>query len=323
MARFKVKVDDLGMLLRLVQAVGRNTKGEQHAFLDDCILRVEKERLSILCMDENQVLAIMGEGKLDKTDVIETGLIPVELEFSLDSLKRFKDSDKIVVSYSMGGTKIDYEREKPHLLVRSKTKPVDEIKTDIENFPCKFENNVWKSPTSGRQIDTYIKIDASEFKEIVQDGEQIQHRSFPFTIKNNSIEVNVEDDDTGELIARELVVKEIKNGNDLKSLYSYGFGNAFGQLSGEIEIWIANETPLIVKKQWTNFSLTYMLAPIELQEEDEDQPTSDDNDVSEELLTNAKELLKEPEPLPPPKKVVAEPPKKTTIVPKKSIPKKG
>lgn len=294
MAKFKINAGDMLEILQYIQATGRTIKGETKPFHDDCIMQIGNNEILIRTRDSNQVLDT--ELHYPLKSIIEAGSIPLEIEKAIKDLKRFKADQEITISYGNGC--VEYERVKPKLHIKEQTIAEDKVHSALDAiaFIYKKETNGWYGRKKGFPIENYVKVDASEFKEIVLDGEQIQHRSFPFSVIGNVLNVVVEDSDTGNQISREIAVKEIKPKGDLKSLFSYGFGNAFGQLTGEIEIWLANSGPMVIRKKSDKIEVVYILATVELSDKDNVKtPSKEESKAADDIEKQAEESLEDGE----------------------------
>ena len=295
MATFHIKSGVLLKMFQETQAEGKTTKGENKPMLEDCFLDVKKTSLTIEAIDENEVLLVLSKTEVEKKTVKKVGKIPILLAKSIDSLKRFKADDIVYVDYLEESNIIQYLRKKPKLDVLTPTIAPDAVKSVVESHSFKFnaKENVWKA---GKELETdvYMKIPAEEFAEIIKDGEQIEYRSFPFRIENNVVEVTVADEESGAAITREVNAKSVDSEETIESIYSYGFGNAFNNLSGELEIWLINGGPMFVKKENGKSKLIYILASTELQdEEDDDEDDNTDNVDRGEIDEKLQESLDE------------------------------
>lgn len=307
MIAFTIKKNVFQTILELTQANGKTVKGENKPMYKDCIIEVGKKELSIKTLDENEILYIGITSKI--TGVTEEGKIPVELEPLIEGVKRFNDKDEITISYD---ELITISRKKPILNIKIPTMAIDEVKSQLDGeFPFTFDskNNYWTDGES-TTLDTYAVLDVNQFTEVIKDGEQIKHRTFPFKIEKGKIMVTVEDIDSGAGVNREIEVTKLDAKKEVSSLYSYGFGNAFGNLSGEIKIWIANEEALAIAKHTDDYDLVYILATTELEDEDEEEGEEDDDEnniskdideIVEEGEEESEENEPEPEPEPEPK----------------------
>jgi len=287
MTEFNIEAGVLKEVLTLVQAAGKTVKGDNKPLLSDCILHAKNDSLIINAIDENEILITMIKIKMEKKDIVESGKVPITLEECIEVLKRYKSKDKINI---VCDESITFLRKSPKLKIVIPTVSEDSIKSQIsmKDFPFKHSKGIWHTKTM--KFDTSVTLDSNQFSEVVKDGEQIQYRTFPFTVNKNKLTVTVEDVESGRRIERELDSKEIKAKKNIASLFSYGFGNAFGNLIGEITIHLCNEAPMIIEKKTDNYDLTYILAStvledseIEDENENEDIDETLDDYISEEI----------------------------------------
>lgn len=290
MVKFQTKAGKLLQLFLYIQAEGKTIKGDKKPFNIHAVLHVKDTEATMEAQDEHQGLIAIGILR-DVKAVDDPGDIPVEFvnpkekdkPNSIKDLGRYGSEDEITVEYNPGQNKIHFKRSKPSKLNKSTpTIPMDKIETKVDYVPFEFQSvqNAWRGKKKGFLVDNYVKINTKQFEEVIKDGDQIQHRSFPFTMKEDgTLNVIVEDLETGEKFDRDLEIvsmrmpDKIDENNvkitEVKSIYSYGFGNAFGQLSGEIELWMASNGPMIIKKTDDDIEVTYILATLKLRKEDE------------------------------------------------------
>lgn len=283
MIAFTITKSVFQTILELVQANGKTVKGENKPMYKDCVIEVGKKELTIKTLDENEILYIEITSKI--TGVTEEGSIPVELEPIIESVKRFSDKDEITIKYD---DLIFISRKKPFLEVKTQTMSLDQITSKLDgDFPFTFDtkNNLW-TDGANTKLDTHIVLDANQFTEVIKDGEQFKHRTFPFKIEKGKMMVTVEDVDSGAGVNREIEVTKLDSKKEVSSLYSYGFGNAFGNLSGEIKIWIANQEAMAISKHTDSYDLIYILATTELEDEDEEEKVDDDEEDGETNVTD-------------------------------------
>jgi len=294
MTKFNIKAGILKNIFSYVQAIGRTVKGENKPMLKDLILNVSKSNIKVEAIDENEVLITLIKAPMKKDLVKEIGNIPFDLDETnkknhVNGIKRFKNDETITVRYVQdeGTDIVIFKRVKPKLEVELPTIALDTVTSSVSaDIPFKFskKTNTWSA--GELVLDTYIKIDAEEFMEVVQDGEQIEYRSFPITVYEKYVLVTVSDDESGAKIRRQLNAKEIKTKETIGSIYSYGFGNAFGNLKGEIEIWLCNEGPMIIRKTTEEINLVYILATTELEEDSQEDGEGSVDGVDDEDINN-------------------------------------
>jgi len=298
MTQFRVKAGVLQTMFAYARAEGKNTDGKTVPLLNDCVLNVMKNTLFIQSVDENQTLITLAKYPINKEDVKSVGEIPIFFEKSIKAVNRFKANDIIVVEH-LEGNLIEYRRKTPKLEVTATTIDRDAVASAIEDtLPFKYDSkqNAWTAG-KGFKTEAFMKIDAAEFEEVVKDGEQIEHRSFPFTIEGKTVSVTVADDESGDKVLRELkpIEKTLKVDEDIGSVYSYGFGNAFNNLKGELSIWVKDGGPMFIKQVHDDISLTYVLATTELQDEKVEEDENTDNIETGEMDEKLQESLDDSE----------------------------
>lgn len=320
MVQFIEKKQIIEKILKYTQAEGKNTKGNKKPLIEDCVISLSKDELQITASDPDE--AVFMQITLPSKQIDGEGEIPLELKDAITSVGRFKDEEMRI---SFDEKLVYYERVKGKKLhIKRPTPSPDDIKSRLEKFPFKYDEktNTWKAGQVS--FDTYIKIDADEFKEVIEDGEQVQHRSFPITVTKDAITAIVEDTDSGAQNERELNHIKIETKEAIESLFSKGFGNVFGQLSGNIEIWMANNEAMVIQKKDENITVVYVIAMVELiTEEDEKETNKKEEPIKEESNDPTMEPpLDEEEPGEEPAEDYEEPPLPTRSIEKKKLTKR-
>jgi hypothetical protein len=280
----KHKAGELKEILEYVQATGRNVKGESVDFIKDCLLVVGKNNVHVEAVDENEALMVVIDLATDKSLKQTPGNIPLELAKAIKALTRFKSDDVVSVNYA--DNFVEFVREKPKLRERVPTIGEADIESVINELPFDIAEMTFQPPEGDiMSLDTRIEIESAEFAEIVKDGEQIQNRLFPISISGGVAAVMVENVDTGELIERQLDAKKVSAKGDVSSMYSQGFGNAFGNLSGAVEIFLCQDGPMVAVKKTEHFTLHYFVAHSSMsedEEEDEEEEPEEDEESEED-----------------------------------------
>jgi len=294
MPKFSIKAGILLEVLNLVRMKGKNHNGDNVTLIQSCILKINKKNIKIETTDLQE--AVFTEVTIKEFNCIEEGLIPVELEKPsndkkkntlIDSLERFKSDDEIEVELQYGI--IVVKRNKPRLTKKVNTITIDEVNYENEEgIPITYisKNDTWNTD-GGRNYTTKIIVDASEFKEVIKDGDQIAHRSYPVMVNSKEVIVSTFDKDSGAGSERELVVVE-KDGlrcgtKPIGSLFSYGFGNVFGNLKGKINIWLYQDQAMIIHQDNKSYEYVIVYSSLEAEEtECEDvEMESEEIDINE------------------------------------------
>jgi hypothetical protein len=306
MAKFSIKAGILLEVLNLAKKKGQNHTGDTTTLIEQCILNVGKKSIKIETTDLQE--AVFDEITIKEFKCIEEGLIPVELEKSsddkkknslIDILGRFKPDNDVEVDLQYGVIVI--KRIKPRLTKKVNTINIDDINYDNseEGIPIKYikKNDSWLTD-GGKKYTTKIVIDASQFKEVIKDGDQIAHRSYPITISNKDVIISVYDKDTGEGGDRELVTEKdgIRCGTKpVSSLFSYAFGNVFKNLKGKLNIWLYQDEAMIITQDNKSYEFLTLYSSLEVEptEEDEIEVSEEEIDVDEIDLNDLEEISEE------------------------------
>jgi hypothetical protein len=275
------KAGELKEVLEYVQATGKNVKGENVDFIKDCLLVVSKNKVHVEAIDENEALIVVIDLTTDEGLKQTPGNIPLELGKAIKALARFKSDDVVSVNYS--DNFVEFVREKPKLRERVPTIGEGDVESVIKELPFNIAEMTFQPPEGDVMgLHTRIEIESAEFAEIVKDGEQIQNRLFPISISGGVATVMVENVDTGELIERQLDAKKVSAKVDVSSMYSQGFGNAFGNLSGAVEIFLCQDGPMVAVKKAEHFTLHYFVAHSSMSEDEEEEEEEEPEEEPEE-----------------------------------------
>ena len=260
MSTFKIQAGILEDVLNLVKAKGKDHDGNDVTFINNCVLDIDKTGIIINTLDDKE--SLLGNVKITKFTCIEEGLIPVEMPEKKDKknsllvvLSRFNKDDEIEVSYDNEGI-ITVKRAKPRLSYKVNTIPFDDVSCHLQGehpFTYEPKSDIWITRGGLKYITKFV-LNADQFKEVIKDGEQIENRSYPLRVSTDVV-INVFDTDTGAGSSRQLEIIEKKPAivEPVASLFSYGFGNLFSNLKGEIEIWINQDNPLIIRQINDNY----------------------------------------------------------------------
>lgn len=280
----KTKISKLNKILQYAQLAGIDVKGKNSSLFEMCNLYINKKnkKITIKNIDKHKAVISIISSDYKKEDIIESGIVPIELKKVLKSLTRFSSVD--IISFVYNKT-ISYKRTSPKLKFTKKTINIDEVKTDLIqdiSFRYNKKDNYWTS--NKYKYDSYFKIESKELSELTEDAKEIETYSYTFKINEDTINVSIIDDDTGEFSERELKPIEIKNNKNIECTFAIGIGNICSTLKGIIECWITIGSPMIFKltDNVDNIEVIYILSSVDPEEEDEEEDEEETENESEE-----------------------------------------
>ena len=123
----------------------------------------------------------------------------------------------------------------------------------------KFDEN--GIPTIGKtELGNIIRLSVEDLQQVLLDGDVVEQRSFPFIFKDNKFIVEVGEDKAGKIIS------EIKANLTVKDAFSTGFAfgldNILHGLSGEVTLYTAQNSPMVLEKKHDKYRLVYLIAPM-------------------------------------------------------------
>lgn len=202
----------------------------------------------------------------------EAGLIPIgDVESFQKYLDRYNSSDEVTVSTT--DNLIIITRVSPQKIARISKSSVDTITTTkgvevLQNFQF---NDKGFPESKKTKLNLRLTLEADEIKKVVDDGEVVKQRIYPWMVDNGfSIKVGTEQLGQIEtLISLKKIEGEIPEQPSTKTVYAYGLDNIFGNIDGEIKVYLANGTqscPMLLTKETEKYNLTILLAPATVEE---------------------------------------------------------
>jgi hypothetical protein len=309
---FEIEAGRFNKLLKVMKCSGTSDKGKTVDWFEDAVITVRDGEIYAQGADfsERQSLAFFVT---QKVKTFEQGQIPIVINSLESKVSRFNSNDLITVFLSdVGGFKYitlyrPKSERKGELSFFVRTKGVEKVVSFFGDrdlgYVVEEENHRVVNEEKDRLLDWHIKVDASELKEVVKDGEQIKKRIFPFQISTDLINVRVENIDNLDFIDREIPHIELHypdGDTDIQAVYSTGFGNAFGSaLTGIIDIYLQQEDNLYIRKQVDeDCFFDYMIVPFKDTSKKEDEKQSGEEteeDIEQEFDEEVKAAAEEDE----------------------------
>jgi len=264
MPEFVCKVGDFKELLQVISLKGKDLKGKEYTAIPDFLLSVEPDGLKVKAMDNKGSLAVNLHYKAVK--VSQAGVMAIDSEILQGYLDRYNATDEVTVS----------AQENRIIIIRNNPQKVSRIPLSDESLVTSqgvdvFQNFV-KSPSGYYQSkktnwNVALTLKAEDVKDVVDDGEVVKQRIYPWKLENGALSIKVGAQPQGEI---ETIVSIIKAETETpfqpstKTSFAYGLDNIFGNLVGEVKVYLGNNMescPLILEKTSDKYSLVVFLAP--------------------------------------------------------------
>ncbi len=278
MTEFKIKISELREICELVSLEGKDLKGKSFRPIPDFIIDAGMDKPDILqvrAKNKGGQLALDLSFKLKETIAKPGQLVIGDTENFLGFLDRFNASDEVIVSTTEN--KIIMTRSNPKKVARIPMADQSTVETkDAQNFLDKYI----KGPdgfyqTTKTKFDVRLSLKAEDIKNVIDDGEAVKQRIYPWHLDQSGLNIKVEGPE-GE-IETSIPWKTLETASPLDqsggpmlrvdSAYAYGIDNIFGNLSGDVNINLANNIgacPIVIDKNTDKYTLKIILAPVVL-----------------------------------------------------------
>lgn len=261
MTKIQTKISDLLEICNMIKLEGKNASGSTEELVSNFLLNAKENNLYIetLCAS-GVVLAILNY----KTTVLEEGKIPIgEINTFISYLKRFESGDEVIIST---------EEDKVKIFRSSPQKTAYMPLTAEENIEDSLRaNNMSESINEQDGIKYFNKtslpvkviIDSKKIKEAVDDaGVKNIERFYPFLVDKDKFSMTVGTKQTGLIITNFADNIKIPEGKEtILTSFGAGLDNVFSNISGEVELYFGEQTPLLVIQKTEKFDFQYLVAP--------------------------------------------------------------
>lgn len=277
MIEVKCKVSDLREICDLISMKGKNPQGKEYVAVPDFMIKAVAGQplpmqgvLEVSATDSKNALAVGLKYKVES--VPEAGNLPIsDVETFIKYLDRFDATDSITVKTTQN--RIILERADPKKVARIPLAESDSIESGAKGDEAlaRFPLTTAGYPKSAKtHLSLKLLLDAGAIKGVIEDGEVVKQRSYPWTIDGNAFSVKVGSEQLGE-IETQIKVEKIEGDPEVprlagtKTCFSYGFDNLFSYIDGKIEVYLADGAeacPLYLVKKTDKFELRAILAPV-------------------------------------------------------------
>ena len=258
MTKIKGKISDIKKLLQLIKLEGKDTTGSSNSMIENCLLEAKEGKISTNILSKTNV--VIGFINYKALDIITEGEIPIgNIDEVLSYLKRFDDNDEITLETTEN--KIKLSRESPKktasIPMSARENIDDSLRAEAIKDSITEENGKYKFRDT--ELIASMKVDSHIIKQVLDDGDvQGLDRKYPISI-DEEIECKV-GDEAGGII--ETTISAIEKSGKAKSSFSGGIDNVFNNLSGEVEIHIAENGPMLVIKNDEDLEIKFVVAPL-------------------------------------------------------------
>lgn len=284
---FRINPSDFKEFLTILTSKGYEADSSSATtFINDCILRIDGNKIWTIVSDKMR--KFVCQAKLTILDVENPADIPIEIATMLKWLGTFGNSSLIEVVYDnglIGMRDISSKTEEFNMNTRMiyATKRKESIQNDlIVNLsfgPDTDKKLIEAIKKNGNSI--YIKTDdevtlfygvklpckfvmpADQMRKIMDDGERIGNRSYPFNFLKNSVEINIKSTDVSEQaqITREILPKEYKIKDEFSLTFTARLTNAVNNINGNTEFYTNTSGPMTIlsKNKSGNLEICYLV----------------------------------------------------------------
>lgn len=269
MTEIKTKISNLRELCQLVSLEGKDVKGKSIIPVPEFQILAEGGNLRVQAKNKGNQLAL----ELNyKAETPTPGIIVIgDVERFLKYLDRFNSSDTVTLKTTEN--KLILTRDNPLKVARIPQASGEilegkDASAFLERFK-KAESGYFETPKM--KFGVKLTLKAEDVKSVIDDGEAVNQRVYPWTFGNAGLRVKVGSEQSGE-IETVIEVKKIEAQSpttpEVKTAYAYGIDNIFGNLTGEVIVNLASggTCPMIVEKNVEQYSLKIILAPMEVVE---------------------------------------------------------
>ena len=268
MTKIEGTIQDLKEICRLVSLKGKDINGKEHIPIPEFLISAgsSPNLLEISAMDRGSHLVV---GLKYKMSVPSAGSMCIGNVIKFGKyLDRFNNSDTVTIESTENRISI----KKPGKVARFPMASEDSIEgREAVEVLKRFVKKDGVYASAKTNLNVSLSLVADDVKRVVDDGEAVDQRIYPWTLSENGLMVKVGEEQTG-IIETEIPIESLNCGTgsvDVKTSYAYGIDNLFGNLSGRVKIYLANgigACPLILEQETEKYKFKALLAPVVLPE---------------------------------------------------------
>lgn len=271
-------------MVRMVQCKGKTPDAEELTLVDNFYIELEPipdknaevpiPRLHVNAIDKMQSVYVdfsmykRDEGGL--TEINGSGKMPIKsTEEFISYLNRYEPEDEVEVTYNgkqIFISKIDGTKTSC-IPVGSKSSIKSHIGVKDLPFEWRDDKPYFTDIPDGEEpipLDCILKLDTAVVKSVIDDGDVVEMRIYPFLVEKDKCTITVGESKSG-YISTELDAEVNNPYDEVRSVYAYGMDNIFGNLSGEIEIFMNNDMHCWIVKQTKDYRVNFMLVSADIE----------------------------------------------------------
>lgn len=270
MVEIKGKISDFKELCHLVSLEGKDGKGKSIRPIPEFVINAELGKVYIAARNQGGQLVVSLTYK-SLTTINPGQLVVGDVEAFLGYLDRFNSSDEVTLSTYEN--KLMITRSSPKKVARFPHSDVTSVETrDADVAVSKFvkkETGFFETPKT--KFGIKLELSAEDVKDVIDDGEAVGQRIYPWNLSTSGLSVKVASE-TAE-IETDIPIKKISKADEepvnIQSAYAFGLDNVFNNLSGQVDISLANNIgacPMIIEQETTKYYIRIMVAPVVVSE---------------------------------------------------------
>lgn len=261
MGRIKGTKSDLLSFTNLICIPGELYPGETKSrFLEDFCIELDDGVATVRGVSEN----IAYEEVEFDIDIEEEGEIVVQNAEEFEKvLGRFKADEEINVEDT--GRHLEIKSDRKEFKIKSSESGSIRSMDGIDNIPdINYNEEKDRFEISHKDDEIYLDVkavvNAADLQEIVDDGSVIDTSNFPLSIEEDSLVVNLGNDQNGSF---ETEIDTVNSRGKAKTKIMYGLGGVAANLEGDIEIYTREDSPLVFRQKKNGHNVYYFVANTE------------------------------------------------------------
>ena len=255
--KINLEVKTLKTILNKIKLTGKNCEGVAVDLIEGCVLRLEDNKIKCEVFDTSFVVFASFEFK--NIEILENGNIPIgNINLFLSYLNRFKDEDKIILENEDNLIKIQKDGRKKTAYIPMVDETFIEDNERSKNIREKLKISEEEVAFGTSIMKTKIIADSEYINEFIDDGNVDDlSRIYPIIVKDGKVVCQVGVKKLG-MIYSELQTKESTGNCEVH--FMNGIDNVFKNLEGEVTIYLADNSPMIVMKEDDKFKFEFVIA---------------------------------------------------------------
>lgn len=261
MVKLQSKAKNFINLLNLIKLTGKDSSGATVSLMYGCVLKAHQD---ILVKVLNKSSVVFAKINYKKISILEQGNLPIgDIEEFLSYLTRFKPEEQITVETHDNKILILGSNKKASLnLIVEET---IEESSNAESLSQDINITPDKATIKETELNNKIVINAEDLQEFLKDADVKNiARKFNFILTPEELICRV--GSIHENFIETKVNPEFKQGT-CSVFYQAGIDNVVSNLEGKITIYLAKNSPMLIKKEGDDYNAIFLIAPLEISED--------------------------------------------------------